>query len=171
MKFNFFFIIFLLYFNSLSANNDIVFIDLNYISQNSLVGKEIISLTKKKEDILINEFLKIENELKSEEDKVFKQKNVLSEDEYKIKTNELRVKIEQYKELRLKKNNELNLFRIEAKKELLSLIDPIISDYSKKNSISLILQKKDVVIGRTDLDITKKIFDELNKRNKKIKLK
>ena len=43
--------------------------------------------------------------------------------------------------------------------------------YSTKNQISLIIQKKNVVIGKSELDITKIILDLLNDKIKKVELK
>ena len=40
--------------------------------------------------------------------------------------------------------------------------------YSKNKSISLIIEKKNVVIGKTDLDVTSDILSLLNKKVKKI---
>ena len=48
---------------------------------------------------------------------------------------------------------------------------PILAEYSTKNNISLIVDKKSIVIGKTELDITKNILDLLNSKIKKIELK
>ena len=40
----------------------------------------------------------------------------------------------------------------------MKLINEILKEYSDKNSISLILQKKNLIIGKNDLDITDKII-------------
>jgi outer membrane protein len=44
------------------------------------------------------------------------------------------------------------------------------AEYSDKNSISLIVDKKIVVLGKTELDITEKIINLLNEKVKEIKL-
>ena len=41
-------------------------------------------------------------------------------------------------------------------------------EYSEKNSISMVLQKQNVVIGKKELDITKDIILILNEKIKKI---
>ena len=50
--------------------------------------------------------------------------------------------------------------------KLLLLINPILEEYSSKNSISILLQKRDIVIGNTNLDITLKILDLVNQKIK-----
>ena len=44
------------------------------------------------------------------------------------------------------------------------------AEYSTKNKISLIMKKENIVIGKTELDITKNIFDLLNAKIKKVEL-
>ena len=60
--------------------------------------------------------------------------------------------------------------KIDATSKLLKEITPILADYSKKNKISIILKKKDILLGRTDLEITNEIIDIVNSKVKKINL-
>ena len=57
-----------------------------------------------------------------------------------------------------------------ATSNLLKEINPILSDYSKKNGISIIFRKQDIVLARTDLDITKQIIEAIDLKIKKINL-
>ena len=61
--------------------------------------------------------------------------------------------------------------RNNAANQLLIIINEILAEYSTKNKISLIMEKKNVVIGKSELDITKNILDLLNKKIKKVELK
>ena len=54
--------------------------------------------------------------------------------------------------------------------ELIGIINPILAEYSSKNSISFILHKKTVILGKTELDITNQILDLVNKKVETIKL-
>jgi len=49
-------------------------------------------------------------------------------------------------------------------------LNPILADFSKKNNISIILRKKDLIIARSDLEITNQIIELVNSKVKKIKL-
>jgi len=42
-------------------------------------------------------------------------------------------------------------------------IEPLVSDYIKKNSITIVLDKKNVIIGEKDFDITLKILEIVDK--------
>ena len=76
-----------------------------------------------------------------------------------------------YQKQKKKKIDELNKLRSNAGNEILKYINEILTEYSKSKSISLILEKKNVVIGKTDLDVTPDILILLNKKIKKIELK
>ena len=51
---------------------------------------------------------------------------------------------------------------------MLEKLNPIISDYVEKNSISIVLPKKMIIIGKKNLDITKQILEALDKSVQKI---
>ena len=68
------------------------------------------------------------------------------------------------------KNIKLNKLKDESAKLILKNINEIISEYSTKNSISMIVEKKSIIIGKSELNITNDILDLLNKKIKKIDL-
>ena len=170
MKFFLIIFSFLLIFLKSNANDSIAFIDLDFIAKNSLLGKSVSTQVKKKRAILNDEISKHEKQLKEKEKKIISQKNILDQDQFKIKIDELRNMIKEYQIIREKKNKQLSLFSQKANKQVLNLISPILNEYSKKNSISIIFQKKNIVTGRSDLDITLDILKQLNDKIKKIDL-
>ena len=66
--------------------------------------------------------------------------------------------------------NKLNSDRIKLTKKLLKEINPILANYSKDKSLSIIIDKKNVVIGKKDLDITEEILKLLNEKIKEIEI-
>tara|TARA_B100000378_G_scaffold255643_1_gene232849 strand:- start:243 stop:680 length:438 start_codon:yes stop_codon:yes gene_type:complete len=133
-------------------------------------GKSINKQLEKIHKINIKEFKKIEDELKEEEASIITQKNVLSKADYSKKINSLRLKANDYRKNRQDKINLLTKKRIEASSKLLENINPILSEYSKENGISIILPKKNIILAKTDLDITDKIIDIANSKIKEIDL-
>ena len=164
----FFFLIFCV--NSF-AQEKIVYLDVNYIISESEAGKYINKELKKINDKNIEEFKKVENSIKSEEENLLKQKNLIKEEEFNKKANELRDKYKSYQELKNIKNNDLKKLRDNAAKKILDILNLILSEYSAKNSISLIIDKKNIIIGKSELDVTNQIMDLLNKKIKKVDLK
>ena len=47
-------------------------------------------------------------------------------------------------------------------------IDEIVINYAKENSIDLLLKKDALIVSNSQLDISKDILDEVNKKIKKI---
>jgi len=84
--------------------------------------------------------------------------------------NELRNKAKSFQKQRNNNTKSISEKRIKATNKLLNLIEPILTEFANKNSISIIFQKKSIVIGKTESDITDQILKILNEKYKKIKL-
>tara|TARA_Y100000817_G_C16608724_1_gene434188 strand:+ start:36 stop:551 length:516 start_codon:yes stop_codon:yes gene_type:complete len=168
----YFLIFFILIFTeNLYADNKIIYIDINKIISNSESGIYLNKELNKVNNENIAEFKNIEKELKAEEEKILKQKNILKESEFNSKVSELREKVKSYNEFKNKKNNDLKKLRDNAAKKILDILNLILSEYSAKNSISLIIDKKNIIIGKSELDVTNQIMELLNKKIKKVDLK
>ena len=105
-----------------------------------------------------------------EEKKIIQQKKVISNEEYKNKVSELRKKVSA---LQNERNNLLQSVakqRAEAKKTLLKNLNPIVKNYMKEKNIRMVVDKKSILLADENLDITKEIIDQLNKKLKTIKL-
>ncbi len=164
--------IFFIIFSSVCyAQEKIVYLDINYLISQSEVGKHVNSNLKKINDENNKEFKKVELEIQSKEQSLLKQKNILKKEDYEIKISNLKNNLITYQKQKKKKIDELNKLRSNAGNEILKYINEILTEYSKSKSISLILEKKNVVIGKTDLDVTPDILILLNKKIKKIELK
>ena len=163
---------FLIFFSkiSLSNENKIVYIDLNNIMNNSIAGKSITSQLENNHKKNISKFKKIEEELKKEEADIISKKNVISKEEFEKKIIDLRDKAKNFRKERNENINSLNNQRLKATAKMITLIKPILSEYSEKNSISLIIQKKNIIIGKTMLDITDDILKIVDKEIGKIEI-
>ena len=115
-------------------------------------------------------FKKEESALKEREVKLISQKNIISEADFKIKVNQLKNEINDYNQNRNEMINNLNKLKADNTNKLLNLINPILIKFSEDNSISFILQKKNLIIGKTELDITDKIIKIINKEISKFKI-
>ena len=60
--------------------------------------------------------------------------------------------------------------RTKARQTLLKTIDPILNTYIQENGISIVIDRKYVLGGRTDLDITNSIIEKLNKELQSLNL-
>ena len=164
--------IFFIFFSKISASaeNKIVYLDLNIIMSNSAAGKSINSQLEKKHKKNIKNFEKIEEDLKKEEAEIISQKTVISKEEFEKKIINLRDKANNYRKERNNNIDSLTNQRMNATAKMITLIKPILSEYSNKNSISLIIQKRNIIIGKTSLDITNEILEIVDEKIKEISL-
>ena len=160
--------IFFLNFNLLKANELISYVDMDFLLNSSEAGKSIALQLTSIHKKTTAELKKIEEELKKEESDLIKQKNVISNEEFEKKLSLLRNKASDYQRKRNKFNDSINKKRLDSTSKLVNLIQPILAEYATINSISIIFQKKNIIIGKTELDITEDILKILNKNHKKI---
>ena len=165
-------LIFFIFFSkiSLSHEKSIVYIDLNKIMSNSIAGKSITSQLENNHKKNISKFKNIEEELKKEEAEIISQKNVITKEEFEKKIIDLRDKANKFRKERNDNINNLNNQRLEATSKMITLVRPILSEFSDKNSISLIIDKKNIIIGKSLLDITDDILKIVNEKIGKIQL-
>ena len=166
-------IFFLTFFSFINAYSQekLLFIDINYIFSNSEAGKKINKEIQNKNKKINSEFSEFQKKIDSEKETLLTQKNVISDEEYKKKLSKLEKNLIEYNSIINKKNRDLNNFKTKVRLEFTINLNKILEDYSKKNSISMILKKENVLIGKTNLDATKDILDLFNKNIKKISVK
>ena len=145
-----------------NETSSIVYINMDKVMNESIAGKSLIEQLEKIHKSNIVKFKKIEDSLKLEESSILSQKNILSGEEFGKKINSLKKKINDYKENRKQKIDSVSKKKVEANTKLFEILNPILADYSKKNDISIILRKKDIVIAKSDLDITDKFKGKKN---------
>ena len=63
-------------------------------------------------------------------------------------------------------NEKFNKIKVEKTNEMVQSLNEILSKYAENNDISLVIQKKFIVIAKTGLDITNDILKIFNKENK-----
>jgi len=143
---------------------------MNKIMLQSKAGKSITVQLEKLHKNNIDTFKKKEEELKNKETSIVSQKNVLSNEEFEKKINSLREEANEYRIKRRDSIDSLTKKRVDAQNKLINVINPILADYSKKKSISMIIQKKNIIIGKSELEITGDILKILDESLKTIDL-
>ena len=159
------FFFFIFQFNTnLFADNNISFIDVDYIYSNSEIGKKINNELNLKLDKLNKEFLSYKKSIEKEKDKINNQRNIISEDEYKKRTIELEKKVKNLNVDMTKKKKNFENYKKEKYNSFLKELMNIIKIYADKNSINLILKKENIIIGKNNFDISDNILILLNKK-------
>ena len=152
-----------------NANENIRFININYIVNNSEAGKTLNKIIESKSKKITSDLNDISKKIEIKKDKIISQKNILKKEEYEklVKTYENEVK--KYNDIRLKKNEDFNQFRINSQKKIIEVLNPIITAFLKKESVQILLQKEQIIFGDNKLDITEEILKIFNDKHKKIK--
>ena len=157
-------------FSVVKSEEIIAYLDMQMVYKNSLAGKALQLDLIKIKNKLIKDIQANEKILKKQEAEILSQKNILPKNEYENKISKLKKDIEEYKISILENENILKNKQFEANSLLLEQLTPMVIEYSKKNSISILMDKKNIIIGKTSLDITEAIVKLLNKKIKKIDL-
>ncbi len=160
-KIFFFLIIFFQIFLSKSYSQ-IVYLDVQYIIDNSELGKFYKSKIQKIQEKNSND-LKIEKTLiKKKENEINNQKNILKKEEIDNKIKEINKLLKNYKSNLQKFNNEIIDNKKKYSEKILTVLNPILTSYVEKNKINLVIEKKNVLVGIKTLDITNQIMILLN---------
>ena len=153
------------------SDTNIAYVDLNKLINESLVG---ISLNKQIDSFEKNNYEKfklVEIDLKSQEELIVSKRNIISDDEFKKEVNILRKKFNEYNNERKLFENNFKKVKIKYTQEILNLLNPVLTSYIDENSISLLFDKNELVIGKKNLDITNQILILLNNKVKHIDFK
>ena len=152
-----------------SSKAEIAYIDMGFILKKSEVGKSLNEKITLLENNHITKFKQIENKLISKEKSLLAQKNILDQNEFEKKLDLLSEEIKKYRSDKKLSENKLNKIKIDDTKEILKILNPIITNYVDKNSISIVMPKKNIIVGKKKLDITNEIINLLNLETTNIK--
>ena len=168
-KLTLYFLIFFLTFSFYSktlGNDKIVFLDIDFAVNNSNIGKKTLNSLQEIRSSEIKKLKNIEVELKSKEKEINNMKNIISKDELDKKIKEFQNDVKKFniqkeeiqKEFVNNKNKKLD--------ELFKKINPLIIEYMNDNAIEMIIGKNNVYLAKSNLDITKKIIELIDKNFK-----
>jgi len=164
------FFLFTFFFEKTVLANDVYFIDYSEVMNESTAGKKAQKTLK---DLLMSSNKKFNDtakKLKEEENKIISQKNVLTKEDYKKKADALRKKVFELNKQREKSLKDVAGKRKKAGDEMLKNLNPILGKYMEENNITLVIDKKNVLMGNKKFEITSQIIEILNKDLKSINL-
>jgi len=153
-----------------SYSQNIAYANLDLIIQNSEVGKKIISYFSDKNEKMINEFKANENIIRDKEKSLISQKNVIEPDEYIKKIEIIKKEIQEFNNKSKKQLRELNQEKETVSKSFLIEVNKILKEYAEKNKIDIIFSSKQMLIGKSSLDLTENILKSVNKKIKNFEI-
>ena len=144
------------------SNDKIFYLDMESVVKNSNIGKSLLLNINNRNANNVEILKNKEQKLKKIEEDIKKKQNIISKEELDKEIKNLR---NQINDLRVEKNNmvkDISNFKKEELKKLYKKINPIIQSYMEENNISIILDMKNIVIGKISSNITKEIIDKIN---------
>jgi len=153
-----------------SFSSEIYFIDMKKILNQSKAGKGAQEHLKKKLKEETKKFDKEQTSLKKEETDLISKKKIISAEEYKKKLNALRSKNIAHQKNRQLAANGIFKKKEKARLELNKALKPILEKYMSENNITVVIDKKSIVVAKTEIDLTNKVLKLLDKELKSINL-
>ena len=163
-------LLFFFNFNVVLAQNNIVYLDVKYILDNSNIGK----IYNNKIQLLRDEIkLKLEldqKKIKEKEAQINNQKNILKKEEIDKKINELNDLIKNYQKYRKNMQEKVINDKRKYSTKILNILNPLLTNFVEKNKINLVVEKKNILIGVKTLDITDEVLKILNDETIKLNI-
>ena len=156
-------ILFLIIYQS-SALSNIVYLDVQFIIDNSELGKYYKKKIKNTEKDALSNLKLDEEKIKALENNINNQKNILKKEEISKKVEELNILLKEFQEKRNKLKQTIIKDKKEYSIEILKILNPLVTNYVEQNNIELVLDKKNILVGVKSLDITQNLLRELNKK-------
>ena len=167
----FFVVTFFLIFNTHTfADQKIVVLDMKYVLNNSKAGKGAQDFLKKTFNNNAKKYTDMEKALKKGETDLLAKRTILSKEEYTKKSDALRKKVIDYQSERRSSLDKISTQRAKARETLMKKIEPIVDSYIKENNISIVMDKKSMIGGLTEYDITQVVIEKLNKKLPSLKI-
>ena len=163
--------VFLLNISSFVYAQQVYFVDMKKLLNESKAGKNAQDYLRKKFE---TENKKLEKEgatLKKEENDLIAKKKIKSPEEYKKGINSLREKSINFQKKRRQSSSAWVGKKNEARTKLVSALQPILQKYMQENNVQMIVDKKHILLANSNFDLTDKILKILDKQIKSIDLK
>ena len=169
MKFinNFFFIsIFFLNISQAYSSEPIAYIDMDFIIKNSEIGKKTLNSINNLNEKNLNELKNNEKILKDLENDIISKKNIISKEDFDKEVLFFKEKANKFKEDQSKMVEDFNNYKKKEFDGIISKISPIINAYMEKKSVKILLDSKNILIGRSNLNLTNEVIKEINEKIK-----
>tara|TARA_B100000579_G_C22822130_1_gene851209 strand:+ start:845 stop:1330 length:486 start_codon:yes stop_codon:yes gene_type:complete len=155
-------LIFIILFPLNSLAENLAVVDINYLVQNSKLGKSINSSLEKTRKKISKDFEDKEKKFKEKNKSILVKKKLITEAEFNKTIQELQNEVSVYNKQKQKTLEEFKKNKAKEYTRLYKEINKILIDYSKKNNVNTVIDKKFILISKTENDITSKILEIMN---------
>ena len=148
--------------NLSSASEKTAMIDINYIIQNSNIGKNALKNIEDLNKKNISYLEKKNKNLKDLETKIKNKKNIISKEEFNNEVKDFQQKVQVFTEEKDKIVKDFKKFQKNELEKVFELLNPIISNYMKQNSVNILIDSKNVFMTNEDSNLTEVILKKVN---------
>ena len=145
------------------SNDQIAFFDLDLVIKKSNIGIKTLKKINKLNNENIQKLKINENELKKQESEIKKKENILSSEELKKEISLLQNNLNKFRKDKDVMVSNFNKNKNIELENLFKLINPIIQNFMEKNSINILIERKNVFLGKINSDITSDLINLINK--------
>ena len=154
--------IFFTFINASISKENIGFVNVDYLIQNSNIGKKLLANINDKDKKNLDNLKKKNQILQDLESSIKKKKNVISDEAYNKEVIDFKKKFQEFSKEKNKIVQEFNIFKKKEIKNIFKKINPIINDYMEENSVNLLFDSKNIFMGAKKLNLTEDILKKIN---------
>jgi outer membrane protein len=155
-------IIFFTFINTSISKENIAFVNVDYLIQNSNIGKKSLANINDKDKKNLDNLKKKNKILQDLESSIKKKKNVISDEAYNKEVIDFKKKFQEFSKEKNKIVKEFNVFKKKEIENIFKKINPIINNYMEENSVNLLFDSKNIFMGAKKLNLTDDILKKIN---------
>ena len=155
-------IIFFTFINTSISKENIAFVNVDYLIQNSNIGKKSLANINDKDKKNLDNLKKKNKILQDLESSIKKKKNVISDEAYNKEVIDFKKKFQEFSKEKNKIVKEFNVFKKKEIENIFKKINPIINNYMEENSVNLLFDSKNIFMGAKKLNLTEDILKKIN---------
>jgi outer membrane protein len=154
--------IFFSFTNTSISKENIGFVNVDYLIQNSNIGKKLLANINDKDKKNLDNLKKKNKILQDLESSIKKKKNVISDEAYNKEVIDFKKKFQEFSKEKNKIVKEFNVFKKKEIESIFKKINPIINNYMEENSVNLLFDSKNIFMGAKKLNLTDDILKKIN---------
>ena len=151
-----------IFINPSISKENIAFINVDYLIQNSNIGKKLLANINDKDKKNLDNLKKKNKILQDLESSIKKKKNVISDEAYNKEVIDFKKKFQEFSKEKNKIVKEFNVFKKKEIENIFKKINPIINNYMEENSVNLLFDSKNIFMGAKKLNLTDDILKKIN---------
>ena len=155
-------IIFFTFINTSISKENIAFVNVDYLIQNSNIGKKSLANINDKDKKNLDNLKKKNKILQDLESSIKKKKNVISDEAYNKEVIDFKKKFQEFSKEKNEIVKEFNIYKKSEIEKIFKKINPIINSYMAENSVNLLFDSKNIFMGAKKLNLTEDILKKIN---------